>query len=148
MRLLAAPSGGAPATHSRHRTRWRRCWTSHANRSREAALASGLLLAATSNLVFRHELGRVAVASALSAPQAQVLHAQVLAALAGCQDAGGAVAPARLVHHALAARDRAAVSRHSPRAARQASERGAKREAAAQWRIALEHGQPREPFAS
>jgi len=110
----------------------------------EAGLASGLLLADDTSLAYRHELGRVAVESALSAPQTQALHAQVLAALSARQDAGDAVAPARLVHHAVAARDRAAVSRHAPQAARQASERAAHREAAAQWRIALEHGQPRD----
>ncbi len=108
----------------------------------EAALASGLLLADDGNLVFRHELGRLAVESALSAPQSQALHARVLAALSARQDADEEVAPARLVHHAVAARDRAAVSRYAPQAARQASERGAQREAAAQWRVALQHGQP------
>ena len=110
----------------------------------EAALASGLLSADASSLVFRHELGRVAVESALSAPQAQALHLQVLAALSARQSAGDAIAPARLVHHALAGCDRAAVSRYAPQAARQASDRGAQREAAAQWRIALEQGQPRD----
>jgi len=110
----------------------------------EAALASGLLLADATNLMFRHELGRMAVESSLSAPQAQALHAQLLSALLARQDAGDTVAPARLMHHAVAARDRAAVSRHAPQAARQASERGAQREAAAQWRMALEHGQPQD----
>ncbi len=110
----------------------------------EAGLSSGLLLADAASLAFRHELGRVAVESALSAPQTQALHAQVLAALSARLDAGDTVAPARLVHHAVAARDRAAVSRYAPQAARQASQRGAQREAAAQWRIALEHGQPRD----
>ena len=110
----------------------------------EAALACGLLLADATSLSYRHELGRVAVESALSAPQAQALHAQVLGALSARQAAGEAVAPARLVHHAVAAHDRAAVSRHAPQAARQAKDRGAQTEAAAHWRIALEHGQPRD----
>jgi len=105
----------------------------------EAALASGLLLAEGAHLYFRHELGRVAVESSLSVPALQAWHARVLAALtAGGHDAP----PARLVHHALRANDRAAISRHAPQAATQATQRGAHREAAAQWTIALQHGRP------
>lgn len=106
----------------------------------DAAIASGLLVGDDgSALAFRHELGRVAVESALSAPVAQALHAQVLRVLAG-RDA----APARLVHHALRARDTAALSTYAPRAAREAVERGAHREAVAHWRAALQHGVPRD----
>lgn len=104
----------------------------------EAALASGLVVAEGAALAYRHELGRVAVEQALSPPIAAALHGQVLAALAARPDA----AAARLVHHALGAGDTAAVSRHAPQAARQARDRGAHREAAAQWRMALRHGRP------
>jgi DNA-binding CsgD family transcriptional regulator len=106
----------------------------------EAVLASGLLVAEDQALAFRHELARVAIETSLPAPVLQALHAQVLTALSA--DAG--TAPARLVHHALRARDATAVSRHAPDAAAQAAERGAHREAAAQWRSAIEHGQPRD----
>jgi DNA-binding CsgD family transcriptional regulator/tetratricopeptide (TPR) repeat protein len=105
----------------------------------EAALGSGLLVSEGECFSFRHELGRVAVESMLSAPAAQSLHARALAALAG----SGASA-ARLVHHALRSSDRAAITRWAPRAAREAAERGAWREQAAQWRIALLHGSPRD----
>jgi DNA-binding CsgD family transcriptional regulator len=105
----------------------------------EAALASGLLVAEDLTLAFRHELGRVAVESMLSAPVVQAQHAQVLAALSAT---GRDTAPARLVHHALRAHDTAAVSRYAPLAARQAAERGARREAAAQWATALRDGVP------
>jgi predicted ATPase len=46
----------------------------------EAALASGLLVAESDHLAYRHELGRVAVETALPVPAAQDLHRRVLAA--------------------------------------------------------------------
>ena len=88
---------------------------------------------------FRHELGRVAIESTLSPPATRALHTQVLAALS---DDGAA--PARLVHHALRCGDQAAITRHAPQAAREAAQRGAWREQGAQWRIALQHGAPRD----
>ena len=108
----------------------------------EAALASGLLVVAdAASFSFRHELGRVAVERALSVPQAQALHAQVLALLA---DPARATDPARLVHHAVHAHDTAAISCHAPRAADAAHRRGALREWGAHWRVALEQGRPRD----
>ena len=105
----------------------------------ESALASGLLLADAATLAYRHELGRVAVESSLSQPQAQALHRQVLAAL---QPEARATPVARLAHHALQASDCTAITRLAPAAAEQATQRGAHREARAQWRAALRHGQP------
>jgi DNA-binding CsgD family transcriptional regulator len=103
----------------------------------EAALASGLLVAEEAHLGYRHELGRVAIERSLSAPLALDLHRRVLAALA---EPGRDAAPARLVHHAVASNDRAAITRHAPAAAREATARAAYREAGAQWRIALRLG--------
>lgn len=108
----------------------------------EAGIDGGLLLADATRLSFRHELARMAMASSLSPPLAQSLHAQLLDALAAAAAAGRDIAPARLVHHAVGAQDRAAVSRFAPRAATQARERGAHREAAAHWRTALRDGTP------
>jgi DNA-binding CsgD family transcriptional regulator len=105
----------------------------------EAALGSGLLVSEGESFAYRHELGRVAIESTLSPPAAQALHVRVLAALS----ADGA-APARLVHHALRCGDRAAITHHAPKAAREAAQRGAWREQGAQWRIALQHGTPRD----
>ena len=68
----------------------------------EACLDCGLLVAEGATLAFRHELGRVAIESSLSAPVAEALHARVLAALAARPDTAPA---ARLVHHAVRARD-------------------------------------------
>ncbi len=105
----------------------------------ESALDSGLLLADAVSLAYRHELGRVAVESALSPPQAQALHRQLLAAL---QQAGRDTPAARLAHHALQSQDRDAITRWAPVAAAQATARGAHRESRAHWRAALQHGVP------
>jgi DNA-binding CsgD family transcriptional regulator/tetratricopeptide (TPR) repeat protein len=104
----------------------------------EAGIDCGLLLADAHTLAFRHELARVAVESSLSAAVAQSLHAQALKALTHAP-ADAAPSPARLVHHAVLARDSAAVRRFAPVAAEQAQQRGAHRAAAAQWRLALAH---------
>lgn len=104
----------------------------------EQCLDAGLLAASASSLRFRHELARNAVESSLSVPAAQALHARVLRALE--QDARGAgVSLARLVHHATHAGDGQAILRHAPAAALQATRRGAHRQAAAHYRVALDH---------
>jgi len=105
----------------------------------EAALASGLLVAEGDTLAFRHELGRVAVESALSPPRAQAWHARLLAAL---EAAGAETAVARRVHHAVQARDRGAIGRLAPLAAAEASACGSHREAHAQWQLTLRWGAP------
>lgn len=107
----------------------------------EAALASGLLVAEGDDLRFRHELGRVAVESSLSLPTARHLHRQVLAALAS---PGRSIPAARLVHHAIQAGDRAAITIWAPVAARDALYRMGHREAVAHWRTALQQGLPRD----
>lgn len=105
----------------------------------DSALASGLLVAEGDTLAFRHELGRVAVESSLSPPRAQAWHARVLAVLS---DPARDTAAARLVHHAVQARDRGAISLHAPRAAAEAAGRGSHREEHAQWQLALRDGTP------
>lgn len=107
----------------------------------EAALASGLLVAEGDDLRYRHELGRVAVESSISSPVARHLHRQVLAALAA---PGRATPAARLVHHAVQAADRDAITAYAPIAARDALYRMGYREAAAHWRTALQQGRPRD----
>jgi len=103
----------------------------------EECLDSGLLLAAPDALAFRHELARMAVESALSAPAAQALHARALRALTRAD--APAVSLARLAHHATHAGDAAAVLRYAPQAAQQAARRGAHKEAVAHLRTALDH---------
>jgi DNA-binding CsgD family transcriptional regulator/tetratricopeptide (TPR) repeat protein len=105
----------------------------------EECLGSGLLNAADAALSFRHELMRAAIEGSLAEPVGHALHAQVLAALVAEGDPE--VPLARLVHHATRAGERAAVLRYAPEAARQARDRGSRREAAAHWRTALEHAE-------
>jgi DNA-binding CsgD family transcriptional regulator len=105
----------------------------------EAAMASGLVVAEGDSLAFRHELARVAVEAALPAPAAQDLHRRLLATL---EAPGRGAAPARCVHHAVQAHDRAAIGRHAPGAAREAAARAAHREAAAHWHLAVHQASP------
>jgi DNA-binding CsgD family transcriptional regulator/tetratricopeptide (TPR) repeat protein len=107
----------------------------------DAALASGLLVMDGSWLAYRHELGRVAVESALSPALHEAWHARVLQVLSA---ATPATAAARLVHHAVQAHDVQAISRHAPEAAAEARARGALREFGAHWRVAVRQGRPRD----
>lgn len=106
---------------------------------REAALdeagARGLLEIQTDWVAFRHELTRLAVLGTLAPERARVLHGQVLRALV----AHGADS-ARLVHHAVLARDDPAIIEHALRAALEAARLGAHREAAAHLDAALRRG--------
>lgn len=106
---------------------------------RETALdeagARGLLEVQSDSVGFRHELTRLAVLGTLPPERARALHGQVLRALV----ARGAD-PARLVHHAVLARDDAAIVEYAPRAALEAGRLGAHREAAAHLAAALRHG--------
>ena len=103
----------------------------------EEALDSGLLLAQGQDLAFRHELARVAVEVSLSSAVAPALHARILSALE--RQGAPESSLARRVHHAVRAGNAAAVRRLAPEAARLAQQRGAHKEAAAQWRTALAH---------
>jgi len=109
-----------------------------------SALASGLLVAQASHFAFRHELARRAIEEALAAPTAASLHARVLAHLESQGATGSALA--RIVHHAQAAGQAAAVLRHAPRAAAWAALHGAHREAAALVQAALDHAQAIDGF--
>lgn len=98
----------------------------------DQALARGLLLRSGDDVVFRHELARLAVVGEVPAGRAVHLHRRLLAALA---ERGAD--PARLAHHAEAAGDVRAVLEHSRAAASRAAELGAHREAARQYERAL-----------
>lgn len=97
-------------------------------------LDHGLLREADGDIVFRHELARLAVADTVPAGRATHLHRRWLAALEA-----RAADPARLAHHAEAAGDDAAVQRHAPEAAARAAALGAHQEAVRQYRRALRH---------
>jgi DNA-binding CsgD family transcriptional regulator/tetratricopeptide (TPR) repeat protein len=105
----------------------------------QACLDSGLVVADEDSIAFRHEIARVAVEKAISTPLVQWLHTQALDALVrrGVQ----ADNAARLVHPATPAGARDEVLAFAPVAARQARERGARREAAAHYRTALRYAE-------
>jgi DNA-binding CsgD family transcriptional regulator len=101
----------------------------------EACLASGMLVARSDAVAFRHEIARVAVEEALPPDRALALHRTALATLAAAKSRH--VDPARLAHHSEAAADGAAVLRYATAAGETASLLGAHREAAAQFARAL-----------
>lgn len=109
----------------------------------DECIATGLIIERDAALMFRHELARVAVESALPQHRLQALHQTVLQRL--LEHGIGSVATARLVHHASRAGDREAVRRYAPEAARQASALGAHREAATHYRTALDHAESGDP---
>jgi DNA-binding CsgD family transcriptional regulator/tetratricopeptide (TPR) repeat protein len=94
----------------------------------------GLLRQHEGGLAFRHELGRLAVASTVPGGRAEVLHVRILRALIEHN-----ADLSQLVHHAIYAHDVAAVLEYAPRAAERATLAGAHREAVAHLATALRH---------
>ncbi|MBM6401397.1 ATP-binding protein [Phycicoccus sonneratiae] len=97
-------------------------------------LRRGLLREVDGDVVFRHELARLAVVGEIPVGRGVHLHRRLLAAL----EARGAD-PAVLAHHAEGAGLADAVLRHAPVAATRAAELGAHQEAVRQYRRALRH---------
>ena len=108
--------------------------------SADECLASGILVADTSGVRFRHELVRIAVEAGVPPYRQAELHAQLLAAL---EERGG-TDPALLAHHAEGAGDEKAVLRYAPEAARRSAGLGAHRQAAAQYERALRFASERD----
>lgn len=98
-------------------------------------LARGLLRRSGADVLFRHELARLAVLEEVPAGRAVHLHRRLHATLV---ERGAD--PARLAHHAEAAGDGASVLVHARDAAASAAELGAHREASRQYERALRHG--------
>lgn len=103
----------------------------------DGAVSSGLLVVEGAHVQFRHELARMAVAGALSAPRAQTCHGRVLAALLKRPSREALLA--RIVHHAQGADDIDAILAHAPAAARQAATVGAHRQAVQHYQRTLAH---------
>ena len=99
----------------------------------DECIATGMLTSGSGEVAFRHELARLAIEEATPPERRLELHRAALAAL----DSSDPVDMARLVHHAEAAGDGAAVLRFAPAAAARASALAAHREAAAQYARAL-----------
>jgi DNA-binding CsgD family transcriptional regulator/tetratricopeptide (TPR) repeat protein len=104
----------------------------------EACLDSGLLVVHDTGLAFRHDIARVAVERAIPPTTAESMHSRALDAMSRRPEC--VVNLARLVHHAVRARRGDAVIKFAPAAARLTRERGAHREAASHYRVALEFG--------
>jgi DNA-binding CsgD family transcriptional regulator len=96
---------------------------------------TGLLVRGRGGLLFHHDLARQAVESTIPPGGSQQIHARLLTAL----ESVSRVDPARLTHHAVAAGDRAKAARYARQAAEEATATGAHTEAAAFFRLALEH---------
>ena len=103
--------------------------------SLEECVASGMLRFDDQAVAFRHELARLAIDESINPHRRVELHRSVLRALRA--SAGDRVDPARLAHHAEAARDAEAVLELAPAAAEHAAAVGAHREEAAQYVRAL-----------
>ncbi|MEV6301633.1 AAA family ATPase [Actinoplanes sp. NPDC051861] len=101
----------------------------------------GMLTVTPARVAFRHELMRRAVAASLPASGRIVANRAVLTALL---ERGGADL-SRLVHHAAEAGDADLIVRYAPAAAAEAVTAGSHREAAAHYRLVLEH---RDAFAA
>jgi DNA-binding CsgD family transcriptional regulator len=100
----------------------------------DLAVAAGLIEDTDTHLAFRHEIARQAVETALRSGQRRRLSAAVLAAMQGA----GGVPNARLLHHARAAGDRAAMARLAPLAGREAMAAGANGQAAEYLTLAVD----------
>ena len=95
----------------------------------------GLLTVSARRVTFRHELTRRAIAGAVPAARLIALNKRVLDVLTGRPGAD----VAQIVHHAAQAGDAGAIVAYGPAAARDAARAGAHREAAAHYRLVLEH---------
>ncbi|WP_433826253.1 ATP-binding protein [Actinoplanes sp. CA-015351] len=95
----------------------------------------GVLTVTPARVAFRHELMRLAVAAGLTASRRIAANRAVLAALL----AHGGADLSRIVHHAAEAGDTDLLVRYAPAAAREAVSAGSHREAAAHYRLVLEH---------
>ncbi|MFT4108042.1 ATP-binding protein [Propionicimonas sp.] len=105
-------------------------------------LHRGLLVGgAGGRLMFRHEIARLAIRDAVPGGIAQELHGRILGWLRRRPTAD----PARVMHHAVAAGDEAAVRDFAPVAAAKASAAGSHREAAKHWETLLAQVPDLEP---
>ncbi|WP_045742115.1 ATP-binding protein [Actinoplanes rectilineatus] len=95
----------------------------------------GMLTVTPSRVLFRHELMRRAVASTLTASRRIAANRAVLSALL----AHGGADLSRLVHHAAEAGDADVIVAYAPAAAAEAAGAGSHREAAAHYRLVLDH---------
>lgn len=101
----------------------------------DAALAAGVLIGDGHGLRFRHELARSAVEESLPPARRLSLHMRMLGILEEEQNPD----LARLAHHAVHAGRSDLIVEYAPMAGDEAARRGARREAVAFYRAALDH---------
>ena len=99
----------------------------------DAALAAGVLVGDGRMLRFRHELARSSVENSLPPARRLSLHMRMLALL----DEESDTDLARMAHHAIRAGESDRIVEYAPQAARDASKRGAHREAISFFAAAL-----------
>ena len=104
----------------------------------DECLDRGMLVSDGDAVGFRHDLARLAVEGSLSAAQRASAHARALAHLTS----RGSHDHRWLAYHAAGCGDSATVLRHAPLAAARAARLGAHREAAEQFRLALQNHEP------
>ncbi|MDP9494531.1 MAG: AAA family ATPase [Actinomycetota bacterium] len=115
--------------------------TGAALRDVDEATSAGVLIGSGETLRFRHELARAAVEEAIPSGRRLQLHRQMIGLLLeqGPEDL------ARLAHHAGKAQAWELAVEFAPEAARQASARGAHREAVEFFKLAVEHADKLDP---
>lgn len=101
----------------------------------DRAVNAGMLLAGEAGLRFRHEIARAAVEESIPPARRLRMHRQMIGLLEEDPDRD----PARLAHHAIRAADAGLIADYAPAAGDQAAGRGARREAVAFYRAALQH---------
>jgi DNA-binding CsgD family transcriptional regulator/tetratricopeptide (TPR) repeat protein len=112
--------------------------------SLDECIASGILVASTERVEFRHEIARMVIEDSMLAGQRAALHAKALSVLQG-NESRAEPDWSRMAHHAEAAGDHAAVLRYAPAAAKAASAAGAHRDAAELYRRALRFADHLDP---
>jgi DNA-binding CsgD family transcriptional regulator/tetratricopeptide (TPR) repeat protein len=106
----------------------------HESENLRKAVASGMLVERGGSVAFRHELARRALLETVDTGRRRRIHSQILRRL----QAEPQVDPARLSHHANGAGDDVAVLAWGERAGKEAAVTGAHREAADQFRRAVQ----------
>ncbi len=101
----------------------------------DECVTAGLMSWTTQGFAFRHELARQAVENALTPMRRRAMHARVCEHLRN--DSQNVLD--RMAYHAQHAHDSQAVLAIAPQAAAKAARLGAHREAAAHYRVALDH---------
>lgn len=99
------------------------------------AVGAGMLIAERNGLRFRHELARAAIEESIPPAKRLQMHRRMISLLEEDEERN----PARLAHHAIRAASPQLIVEYAPEAGDEAVSRGARREAVAFYRAALEY---------